>query len=102
MEKKELKYLLLNLKIDNITDEKLEIILEKYNTRRKNFQSYSQTKMRLAQLIIEGCFPNAKEFNKIAKKEGLYSSKSIKYIEECSWKELENKIIKEIKLILNS
>ena len=40
--------------------------------------------MRLAQLIIEGCFPNAKEFNKIAKKEGLYSSKSIKYIEECS------------------
>lgn len=44
MEKKELKYLLLNLKIDNITDEKLEIILEKYYTRRKISKAIAKQK----------------------------------------------------------
>ena len=99
MNKEELKYLLLNF-TKEVNDEKIEMILETYYSRRKNFQNYSETLKKLGRLVIEDRFPNSKEWNIIAKKEGFYSSNSIQYIEGISWKQLNEKIIKEIKSIL--
>ncbi len=101
MEKEDLKYLLLNFtKEEEIDEKKVELIMELYYNRRENMQNYKETKKRLTQLIIEGNFPNSREWNKIAQKEGLYSSTSIQYIENLNWKQLEVKIIREIKDIL--
>lgn len=103
MNKEDLKYLLLNFTNNKKDIEKnVEKIYNKYYSRRQNFQSYQESKKKLAQLIIEGNFPNAKDWNIIATKEGFYSSNSIKFIEECSWKEIEKKITQEIKRLLKT
>ncbi len=103
MEKEDIKYLLLNFtKGQEIEERKVELIMKLYYQRRENLQNYKETKKRLTQLIIEGNFPNSREWNKIAQKEGLYSSTSIQYIENLNWKQIETKIIREIKDILAS
>lgn len=101
MEKEDIKYLLLNFtRGQEIEERKVELIMELYYKRRENLQGYRETKKRLTQLIIEGNFPNSRDWNKIAQSEGLYSSTSIQYIENLNWKQLEAKIIREIKDIL--
>ena len=101
MDKEDLKCLLLNFTNNQKNIERnIEKIYNKYYSRRKNFQSYQESKKKLAQLIIEGNFPNAKEWNIIATREGFYSSNSIKFIEECTWKDIEKNIIQDIKRLL--
>lgn len=69
MEEEDLKYLLLSFADKkDVTKEVIEIIKKKYYCRREKMQNYKETKKRLAQLIIEGNFPNAKQWNKIARK----------------------------------
>lgn len=101
MEKEDIKYLLLNFtRRQEIEERKVELIMELYYRRRENLQGYKETKKRLTQLVIEGNFPNARNWNKIAQEEGLYCSTSIQYIENLNWKQLEVKIIREIKDLL--
>lgn len=103
MEKEDIKYLLLNFtRGQKIEERKVELIMELYYKKRERMQSYKETKKRLTQLIIEGNFPNAKAWNKIAQEEGLYSSTSIQYIENLNWKQLEAKIVREIKDVLST
>lgn len=99
MDKEELRYLLLNF-TKEVTDEKLNLILEKYYSRRRNFLNYSETLKKLGRLVIEDRFPNSKKWNLIAKKEGFYSSNSIQYLEGLNWKQVKEKMVKEIKNIL--
>lgn len=69
MEKEDLKCLLLSFSSKKeITDEIVERVQKEYYSRREKMQNYKETKKRLMQLIIEGNFPNAKEWNKIARK----------------------------------
>ena len=51
MDKEELRYLLLNF-TKEVTDEKLNLILEKYYSRRRNFLNYSETLKKLGRLVI--------------------------------------------------
>lgn len=104
MDKKELYYQILNLgikleKINNI-DEKLDIIIEKYYGRDILFNHYLNSKNKLIRLIIEDDFPTVDRWNEIAEQEGYLSHISLEYIAECNWKEMRNKLIKEIRLIL--
>lgn len=100
MEKKELKYLIVNVEkdVENI-EEKVEIIYEKYY-EKSYFRPYMNSRNKLAQMIIEGEFPTVKEWNKIAYQDGFLSSTTMKYMEDCSWNQLEQRIRKEIKKIL--
>ncbi len=100
MEKENLKFLLLNF-AEEVTDDKINLIFKKYYSKRNNFDNYRESKKRLTQLILEDLFPNSRQWNIIAKKEGYYSSTSILYIEGITWQKLEKKIIQEIKDILN-
>lgn len=69
MEEEDLKYLLLSFADKKeVTKEVIEIIKKKYYGRREKMQNYKETKKRLVQLIIEGNFPNSKQWNKIARK----------------------------------
>ena len=69
MDEEDLKYLLLSFtNRKEVTKVEIERVKEKYYSRRENMQNYKETKKRLAQLIIEGNFPNAKQWNKIARK----------------------------------
>ena len=102
MKEEDLKYLILNIE-KNVEDVnlKVKILLETFYKRRiACFNPYLNSKNKLIQMTIEGEFPSTKQWNKIAYKEGYYSSASMKYIENCSWKQLEVKIKKEIKEIL--
>ena len=68
MDEEDLKYLLLSFTNKNeVTKIAIKRIKEKYYSRREKMQNYKETKKRLAQLIIEGNFPNAKQWNKIAR-----------------------------------
>ena len=72
MEEEDLKYLLLSFTGGKeVTKEQIKRIKDKYYTRREKMQNYKETKKRLAQLIIEDNFPNARQWNKIARKRGL-------------------------------
>ena len=98
MDREELKVLILNIINDakNI-EEKVEIIIEKYY-KSTYLNPYLTTKNKLAQMIIEnGEFPSVEKWNEIAAEEGYVSSTTIKYVEDCNWRKLEQKIKKELK-----
>lgn len=87
---------ILKLNGNNNLEEAVILVKTKYY-RYIQMQPYLNSKNRLVQLLIEEGLPTVEKWNKIAQKEDLYSSVSIKYIEECSWKELERKLKGEIK-----
>lgn len=101
MEREEIKYLILNItnKIVNV-DEKVDLILKLYYNRRIYLQPYSNSRNRLIQLVLEERFPSPQEWNRIAYQEGMFSSITMKYIENCDWKGLEKKYRKELKQLL--
>lgn len=101
MKKEEIKYLILNItnKTDDL-EEKADLVLNLYYNRRIYFQPYTNSRNRLIQLILEERFPSPQEWNKIAYQEGLFSSITMKYIENCDWKGIEKKFRKELKDLL--
>lgn len=101
-----IKYGILNIgikrtKIKNF-DEKVKIIKECYFDRDVTLNPYLNSRNKLIRMIIEYEFPNIIEWNKIAQKEGYLSNISLEYIEDCNWRELKRKLMKEIKDILLS
>lgn len=101
MDKEELKILILNVvnEVKNI-DKKVEIIIEKYY-KQTYLNPYLRTKNKLTQILIEeGEIPSVERWNEIAAKDGYFSSTSIKYIEDCNWKKLEQNIKRELKNLL--
>lgn len=100
MKKEELKIVLLNIEnkneIKNI-DKVVEKIWNKYYKRRIEFQPLLASKIKLSQMIIEGVYPNVKKWDKIAVDEGYLSHKTIEYIENCDWRDIEIKLLREIK-----
>lgn len=94
-----IKEFILKLNGDNSLQEAVKLIKTTYYSYVQ-MQPYLNSKNRLIQLLIEEGMPTVEKWNKIAQKEDLYSSVSIKYIEECSWKELERKLKGEIKDLL--
>ena len=100
MEKEELRFLIINVVKDvKDVEEKIEKIYKKYY-EKSYFKPYVNSRNKLAQMIIEGEFPTVQEWNKIAYNEGFLSSTTIKYIEDCNWKQLEKRIRNEIRKIL--
>lgn len=101
MDREELKILILNIINDakNI-DKKVDIIIEKYY-KQTYLNPYLRTKNKLTQMMIEeGEFPSVEKWNEIAAKDTYFSSTSIKYIENCNWKKLEQNIRRELKNVL--
>lgn len=101
MKREFLKYAILNLgiypsKISNF-EQKIDLLIETYYSREVNFNTYLKSKNKLIQLIIEGDFPTAEEWDKIAKKEMYLSHLSLKYISGCNWKKFKKVLILEIK-----
>lgn len=86
-------------KIDSIKD-KIEIIKDTYYKRDVKFSPYKNSKNKLVQLLLEEGFPTVREWNKIAKQEDYFSHISLEYITNCNWKELERKLITELRDIL--
>ena len=106
MNKEELYYQILNIgiklkRVKNI-DEKLDKIIEKYYGRNVYFNPYLNSKNQLVRMILEDDFPTVGKWDEIAKNDGYLSHISLEYITECNWKQLKQKLIKEIKDILLS
>lgn len=101
MDREELKILILNIINDaKNVEKKVDIIIEKYY-KKTYLNPYLRTKNKLTQMMIEeGEIPSVEKWNEIAAKDGYFSSTSIKYIENCNWKKLEQNIKREIKLVL--
>lgn len=101
MDREELKILILNVVnyVENI-DKKVDILIEKYY-KQTYLNPYLRTKNKLTQMMLEeGEFPCVEKWNEIAAKDGYFSSTSIKYIENCNWKKLEQNIKRELKSVL--
>ena len=106
MDRKTIYYGILNLGIDpsrikNI-DEKIEILIQTYYVREIKFKPFLNAKNKLIQLILEEGFPTVKQWNTIAKQQDYFSHRSLEYITNCNWKELERSLILEIKSMLLS
>lgn len=101
MDREELKILILNIINDaKNVEKKVDIIIEKYY-KQTYLNPYLRTKNKLTQMMIEeGEMPSVEKWNEIAVMDGYFSSTSIKYIENCNWKKLEQNIKREIKMVL--
>ena len=95
-----IKDFILKLNANSNLEEAVRLVKSNYY-KYIHMQPYLNSKNRLIQLLIEEGLPTVEKWNEIAQKEGLYSSVSIKYIEECNWKDLEKKLKVEIKDFLN-
>lgn len=105
MKREELILCIKNLvDIDKIKDidYKISLIYSSYFSDRQKFKPILESYKKLARLIIEDGFPDVVTWNKIANEEGYYSSISLQYIKNKTWKEIEKEITKEIKDILLS
>lgn len=83
-------------------EEKVKMIKEYYFERDVVLNPYLNSRNKLIRMIIECEFPSIVEWNRVAQKEGYLSNVSLEYIEDCNWRELKRKLIKEIKDLLLS